>query len=115
MIWNKERRIAHFSHELKKDLYNYMRDDFLNKFYEINPIYDEEIREIFEEAIYEMKFDAFKEIYEMCKLIGFANVIPLICNNIKIMMSIKNPTYPGVYEIDEDTFKTFDMNKNEEE
>lgn len=102
MIWNKEERISHFSHSLRDNLYDTMRDDFINQFYMVNEIHDEKIKETFEEAIHEMSFSVFKDIYEMCHLMGYDTAKPIIAKHINIMMKIKNPTYPGVYEIEEE-------------
>lgn len=89
MIRNKKERITYFSYPLRNDLYKAMREDFIDRFYEVNAIYDEQIRETFEEAVREMDFKVFKEIYEMCHLMGYKAAKSIIVGHINIMMNNK--------------------------
>ena len=102
MIYDTQRRINNFSYGLRNNLYDAMRDDFINRFYAVNEIHDQKIKETFEEAIHEMAFSIFKDIYEMCHLMGYNTAKPIIAKHIGIMIKTKNPTYPGVYEIEEE-------------
>ena len=115
MIYNKENRITNFAYSLRKDLHVELRIDFLDKVYNFISINDEETKDMFEEAIMEMNFDVFKDIYDTCISIGFKNAARDIIKHINIMMNIQNPSYPGVYNVDEENLKTFAQIKLMEE
>ena len=101
MIWNKEQRINNFSYGLRNNLFDGLRDAFINRVYEVLIIIDENAKQCFEEAVYEMSYNVFKEIFNMCNEIGYKAAAPTIKRHIDVMISTKNPSYPGEYINDE--------------
>ena len=101
MIWNKENRINNFSYGLRNNLIDGLRDVFINRVYEVLVITDENTKQYFEEAVYEMSYNVFKEIFNMCNEIGYKEAAPTIKMHIDKMMSTENPSYPGNYIINE--------------
>lgn len=115
MIWNKEKRINNFSYGLRNNLFDGLRDVFINRVYEVLVITNEIAKQCFEEAVYEMSFNVFKEIFDMCNEIGYKEAAPTIKRHINVMMSTENPSYPGEYEIDEEKLANINVCKLKED
>lgn len=115
MIWNKEKRINNFSYGLRNNLLDELRDIFINRVYEVLVITDENTKQCFEEAVYEMSYNVFKEIFNMCNEIGYKEFAPTIKRHIDIMMSTENPSYPGEYIVNEEKLVNLNVCKLKED
>lgn len=114
MIFNKEKRINNFSYGLRNNLFDRLRDVFINRVYEVLVITDENTKQCFEEVVYEMSYNVFKEIFNMCNEIGYKEAAPTIKRHIDVMMSTENPSYPGECNINEEKLANLNICKLKE-